>query len=203
MIDNFALDHQELATARRIKLVCIPLNAKNSKTELIALTKLEVWWHLIIKLYKDIVKFVTPVITQFLNYCFGPLGDTPLLSSKFDVVASPGKRFFKTKMVAVDALCQLLVTKEDFFAVCSPMLEERLPHAISYEIFQECSKNIIHSIAEALLILGQLTDKEMKNRFQLGKTLWTSLMIYIRNVKLETKVINTYFISPFLYNIYI
>ncbi|XP_012529406.1 telomere-associated protein RIF1 isoform X2 [Monomorium pharaonis] len=187
LIDNFALDHEELATARRIKLLCIPLNAKNSKTELIALTKLEVWWHLIIKLYKDIVKFTSPVITQFLNYCFGPLGDTPLLSSKFDVVASPGKRFFKTKMVAVDALCQLLVSKEDLFAVCSPMLEERLPHAITYEVFQECSKNIIHSIAEALLILGQLTDKEMKNRFQLGKILWTSLMIYIRNVKVETK----------------
>ncbi|KAL6261612.1 hypothetical protein P5V15_006699 [Pogonomyrmex californicus] len=188
LIDNFALDHQELATARRIKLLCIPLNAKNSKTELIALTKLEVWWHLIIKLYKDIAKFVSPVITQFLNYCFGPLGDTPLLSSKFDVVASPGKRFFKTKVVAVDALCQLIVTKEDLFTVCSPsLLEERLPHAISYDVFQECSKNIIHSIAEALLILGQLTDKEMKNRFQLGQTLWTSLMIYIKNVKLETK----------------
>ena len=188
MIDNFALDHQELATARRIKLLCIPLNAKNSKTELIALTKLEVWWHLIVKLYRDIEKFATPVITQFLNYCFGPLGDTPLLSSKFDVVASPGKRFFKTKMVAVDALGQLLVAKEDLVSVCSPMLEERLPHAISYDVFRECSKSIIHSIAEALLILGQITDKEMKYRFQLGKTLWTSLMIYIRTVKLTTKV---------------
>ncbi|XP_011698033.1 PREDICTED: telomere-associated protein RIF1 isoform X2 [Wasmannia auropunctata] len=187
LIDNFALDHQELATARRIKLLCIPLNAKNSKTELIALTKLEVWWHLIVKLYRNIGKFVTPVVTQFLNYCFGPLGDTPLLSSKFDVVASPGKRFFKTKMVAVDALSQLLVAKEDLVAVCSPMLEERLPNAMSFEVFRECSKYIIHSIAEALLILGQLTDKEMKNRFQLGKTLWTSLMIYIRTVKLETK----------------
>ncbi|KYM84449.1 Telomere-associated protein RIF1 [Atta colombica] len=187
LIDNFALDHQELATARRIKLLCIPLNAKNSKTELIALTKLEVWWHLIVKLYRDIEKFATPVITQFLNYCFGPLGDTPLLSSKFDVVASPGKRFFKTKMVAVDALGQLLVAKEDLVSVCSPMLEERLPHAISYDVFRECSKSIIHSIAEALLILGQITDKEMKYRFQLGKTLWTSLMIYIRTVKLTTK----------------
>ncbi|KYN11345.1 Telomere-associated protein RIF1 [Trachymyrmex cornetzi] len=187
LIDNFALDHQELATARRIKLLCIPLNAKNSKTELIALTKLEVWWHLIVKLYRDIGKFTTPVITQFLNYCFGPLGDTPLLSSKFDVVASPGKRFFKTKVVAVDALGQLLVAKEDLVTVCSPMLEERLPHAISYDVFRECSKIIIHSIAEALLILGQITDKEMKYRFQLGKTLWTSLMIYIRTVKLTTK----------------
>lgn len=200
LIDNFALDHQELATARRIKLLCIPLNTKNSKTELIALTKLEVWWHLIIKLYKDIAKFATPVITQFLNYCFGPLGDTPLLSSKFDVVASPGKRFFKTKIVAVDALCQLVITKEDLFAVCAPMLEERLSHAISDEVFQECSKSIIHSVGEALLILGQLTDQEMKYRFQLGKTLWANLMIYIKNIKLEIKVIIRFNFS-ILYNI--
>lgn len=194
LIDNFALDHQELATPRRIKLLCIPLNAKNSKTELIALTKLEVWWHLIIKLYKDIAKFATPVITQFLNYCFGPLGDTPLLSFKFDVVASPGKRFLKTKVVAVDALCQLVVKKEDLIAVCAPMLEERLPHPISDEVFQECTKSVIHSIGEALLILGQLTDQEMKNSFQLGKKLWTNLLTYISNTKLETKVINIYLI---------
>lgn len=192
LIDNFALDHQELATARRIKLLCIPLNAKNSKTELIALTKLEVWWHLIIKLYKDIVNFVTPVITQFLNFCFGPLGDTPLLSTKFDVVASPGKRFFKTKVVAVNALYQLIVPKEENLAVCALMLEERLPHTISHAVFQQCSKSVIHSTGEALLILGQLTDQEMKNRHQLGRILWRSLITYIRDIKLETKVINIY-----------
>ncbi|XP_014479812.1 PREDICTED: telomere-associated protein RIF1-like isoform X2 [Dinoponera quadriceps] len=187
LIDNFALDYQELATARRIKLLCIPLNAKNSKTELISLTKLEVWWHLIIKLYKDITQFVTPVITQFLNFCFGPLGDTPLLSSKFNVVASPGKRFLKTKLVAVDALYQLIVSRGENSTVCAAMLEERLPHVITHPVFQECSKSITHSIGEAILILGQLTDQEMKNRFQLGKILWTSLMIYITELKIENK----------------
>lgn len=171
-------------------MLCIPLNAKNSKTELIALTKLEVWWHLIIKLYKDIEKFVTPVIVQFLNFCFGPLGDTPLLSTKFDVVASPGKRFLKTKVVALDALYQLVVPKEENSTICAPMLEERLPHAISFAVFQECSKSIIHSTGEALLILAQLTDQEMKNRFQFGRILWASLITYIRNLKLEQKVTN-------------
>ncbi|CAL7933927.1 unnamed protein product [Xylocopa violacea] len=187
LVDNFALDSQELATARRIKLLCIPLNAKNSKTELIALTKLEVWWHVIIRLYKDISKFVNPVITQFLNFCFGPLGDTPLLSSKFDVVASPGKRFFKTKVVAVDALCQLLVTKQENHTVFSPILEERLPHSISDTVFQECYKSIMHSVGEALLVLSQLTDAEMKNRYQLGKVLWTSLVNYVQESKMEDK----------------
>ncbi|XP_076234263.1 uncharacterized protein LOC143179108 [Calliopsis andreniformis] len=186
LVDNFALDPQELATARRIKLLCIPLNAKNSKNELIALTKLEVWWHVIIKLYKDISKFVNPVITQFLNFCFGPLGDTPLLSSKCDIMASPGKRFFKTKVVAVDALCQLLVTKQENH-VFSPILEERLPHSISDSVFQECYKSIIHSVGEALLVLSQLTDAEMKKRYQLGKILWTSLVNYIQESKMKEK----------------
>ncbi|CAD1476498.1 unnamed protein product, partial [Heterotrigona itama] len=185
LVDNFALDPLELATPRRIKLLCIPLNAKNSKTELIALTKLEVWWHVIIKLYKDISKFVNPVITQFLNFCFGPLGDTPLLSSKFDVVASPGKRFFKTKIVSMDVLCQLLVKKQENHT--TQILEERLPHPISDAIFQECYKSIIHSVGEALLILSQLTDAEMKNRYQLGKILWTSLIAYIQESKIAVK----------------
>ncbi|XP_043599630.1 telomere-associated protein RIF1-like isoform X2 [Bombus pyrosoma] len=187
LVDNFALDPQELATARRVKLLCIPLNAKNSKTELIALTKLEVWWHVIIKLYKDIHKFVNPVITQFLNFCFGPLGDTPLLSSKFDVVASPGKRFVKTKVVAVDALCQLLVTKQESYT--APILEERLPHPISDTVFRECYKSIIHSVGEALLVLSQLTNAEMKNRYQFGKILWASLVSYVKiKIRSESKI---------------
>ncbi|XP_071870946.1 uncharacterized protein isoform X2 [Bombus fervidus] len=187
LVDNFALDPQELATARRVKLLCIPLNAKNSKTELIALTKLEVWWHVIIRLYKDIHKFVNPVLTQFLNFCFGPLGDTPLLSSKFDVVASPGKRFFKTKVVAVDALCQLLVTKQESYT--APILEERLPHPISDTVFRECYKSIIHSVGEALLVLSQLTNAEMKNRYQFAKILWTSLVSYVKiKIRSESKI---------------
>ncbi|XP_076656705.1 uncharacterized protein LOC143361301 [Halictus rubicundus] len=189
LVDNFALDPQELATARRIKLLCVPLNAKNSKSELIALTKLEVWWHVIIKLYKDISKFVNPVITQFLNFCFGPLGDTPLMSSKFEIVASPGKRFYKTKIIAVDALCQLLVTKQENSAVFSPILEERLPHSLSDSIFQESYKCFIHSVGEAWLVLSQLTDAEMKNRHQLGKTLWSSLVNYIQESKAQVKEI--------------
>ncbi|KAF7396001.1 hypothetical protein HZH68_010051 [Vespula germanica] len=186
LIDNFALDSQELGTTRRIKLLCIPLNAKNSKTELIALTKLEVWWHLIIKLYKDIGKFVDPVITQFLNFCFGPLGDTPLLSSKCDV-ASPGKRFFKTKLVAVDALSQLLVAKQEKHMLYTPILEEMLPHCICGTIFQQCYKSIIHSVGEALLILSQINDKEMKNRCQVGKLLWSSLVNFAQESQTEIK----------------
>ncbi|XP_012282506.1 telomere-associated protein RIF1 [Orussus abietinus] len=186
LIDNFALDPRELATSRRIKLLCIPLNAKNSKTELIALTKLEVWWHLIVKLYPDISKFVT-VLTQFLNFSFGPLGDTPLMSAKCDVVASPGKRFYKTKVVAVDMLFQLLVVNEEDRKAIRPVAEERLPHAVTDVVFRESYKSFVHSIGEVTLILDNLNDKDFMNREQLGRILWTNLLARTGNISDDLK----------------
>lgn len=176
LVDNFALDPLELASARRIKLLCVPLIAKNSKTEVIAFAKFEVWWHLIVKVYNDLPKFVTSVLGPFLNFCFGPLGDTPLLSSTLEIVASPGKRFPKTKLASLDALLQLLAAKEANFGVFVPVLEERLPYAVTTTTFEESYKTFTHSVFEALLILGQFEEKEVPNRKRIGGLLWRSLL---------------------------
>lgn len=187
-MDNFALDMKELATSRRIKLLCVPLIAKNSKSELIALTKLEVWWYLITKLYPNILKFAEPVITQFLNFCFGPLGDTPLLSTKVDVIASPGKRFHKTRLVAIDALLQLIVQKQEDRKAFPLTLEERLPHPIVEELFKDCYKAFLHSVGEAIIIIVQLNEIDVKDREEVIKVLLRNLMRYVRSTNAESKV---------------
>ena len=188
LVDNFALDPQELASARRIKLLCVPLIAKNSKTEVIAFAKFQVWWHLIVKVYNDLPKFVNSVLIPFLNFCFGPLGDTPLLSSKLDICASPGKRFPKTKMASLDALLQLLVVTEADCGVYSPILEERLPLAITTQTFEESYKPFTHCVFEAFLILGQFKESEIPNRHLVGKVLWRNLISKIEDTKAELKV---------------
>lgn len=177
LVDNFALDPQELASARRIKLLCIPLIAKNSKTEMIALAKFEVWWHLIVKVYNDLPKVINAVLIPFLNFCFGPLGDTPLLSSKLDICASPGKRFQKTKLASLDALLQFLTgTESSVSAVFTPVLEERIPHAVTSQVFQESYKQFTHSCFEALLIIGQFEETEVPNRYEVSTILWKNLI---------------------------
>lgn len=193
IIDNFALDEQELATARRVKLLCIPLNAKNSKTETMTLTKLEVWWHLIYKLYAHIGKFANPVLTQFLNFCFGPLGDTPLLSAKFNVIASPGKRFLKTRIVAVDALLQLLTDNEEHLKVVKSSLNKTIPSPVSVDVFQEHYKIFIHCIGEAILAINQLSQEECEPRSRVTVILWTTLINRVMVIEDETsKVGKTY-----------
>lgn len=187
LIDNFALDPTELATSRRIKLLCIPLNAKNSKIEMIAESKLETWWHLIVKLYPNVDKLLNQVIGQFLNFCFGPLGDTPLLSTKCDVVASPGKRFHNTKLLAVDALLQLLIQESTDRLRIPCFIKERIPTAVSGVVFQECYKSFFHCVSEAVLMIHELEESELNNRNKLNEILWSNLLLYIQQSSSEQK----------------
>ncbi|XP_038192478.1 telomere-associated protein RIF1 isoform X2 [Arvicola amphibius] len=50
LIDNFALNPDILCSAKRLKLLMQPLSSIHVRTETLALTKLEVWWYLLIRL---------------------------------------------------------------------------------------------------------------------------------------------------------
>ncbi|XP_016061212.1 PREDICTED: telomere-associated protein RIF1 isoform X2 [Miniopterus natalensis] len=50
LIDNFALNPEILCSAKRLKLLMQPLSSIHVRTEALALTKLEVWWYLILRL---------------------------------------------------------------------------------------------------------------------------------------------------------
>ncbi|XP_066584023.1 telomere-associated protein RIF1-like isoform X2 [Prorops nasuta] len=93
----------------------------------------------------------------------------------------------KTKVVAIDALCQLLIAKEETQPVFNHILEERLPDSMRDTVFIECYKSIIHSVGEVLLILSQLPDQELINRHRLGKMLWKNLNNYIQRTTAPIK----------------
>lgn len=50
LIDNFALNPDILCSAKRLKLLMQPLSSIHVRTETLALTKLEVWWYLLMRL---------------------------------------------------------------------------------------------------------------------------------------------------------
>uniref|UniRef100_W5M443 Replication timing regulatory factor 1 n=1 Tax=Lepisosteus oculatus TaxID=7918 RepID=W5M443_LEPOC len=50
LIDNFALNPDILCSTKRLKLLMQPLSSIQVKTEALTLTKLEVWWYLVVKL---------------------------------------------------------------------------------------------------------------------------------------------------------
>ncbi|XP_039183837.1 telomere-associated protein RIF1-like [Crotalus tigris] len=50
LIDNFALNPDILCSAKRLRLLMQPLSSIHVRTETLAVTKLEVWWYLLIRL---------------------------------------------------------------------------------------------------------------------------------------------------------
>uniref|UniRef100_A0AAQ4QMS8 Replication timing regulatory factor 1 n=1 Tax=Gasterosteus aculeatus aculeatus TaxID=481459 RepID=A0AAQ4QMS8_GASAC len=50
LIDNFALDPDILCSTKRVKLLMQPLMSINVRTEVLLLTKVEVWWYLVVQL---------------------------------------------------------------------------------------------------------------------------------------------------------
>lgn len=50
LIDNFALNPDILCSSKRMKLLMQPLSSINVKTEPLLLTKVEVWWYLVVQL---------------------------------------------------------------------------------------------------------------------------------------------------------
>ncbi|XP_074159563.1 telomere-associated protein RIF1 isoform X3 [Sminthopsis crassicaudata] len=50
LIDNFALNPDILCSTKRLKLLMQPLSSIHVRTEALALTKLEVWWYLLMRL---------------------------------------------------------------------------------------------------------------------------------------------------------
>ncbi|XP_018409096.1 PREDICTED: telomere-associated protein RIF1 [Nanorana parkeri] len=50
LIDNFALNPEILCSSKRLKLLMQPLSSINVRTEALALTKVEVWWYLLMRL---------------------------------------------------------------------------------------------------------------------------------------------------------
>uniref|UniRef100_A0A670HUX7 Replication timing regulatory factor 1 n=1 Tax=Podarcis muralis TaxID=64176 RepID=A0A670HUX7_PODMU len=66
LIDNFALNPEILCSAKRLKLLMQPLSSIHVRTEALALTKLEVWWYLLMRLGPHLPAHFEQVISSFI-----------------------------------------------------------------------------------------------------------------------------------------
>ncbi|XP_062312919.1 telomere-associated protein RIF1 isoform X2 [Osmerus eperlanus] len=75
LIDNFALNPDILSSAKRLKLLMQPLSSIQVRTEALLLTKLEVWWYLLVKLGPNMAANFEQVGVPLLQCTLGL--DTP------------------------------------------------------------------------------------------------------------------------------
>uniref|UniRef100_A0A9J8AJI8 Replication timing regulatory factor 1 n=1 Tax=Cyprinus carpio carpio TaxID=630221 RepID=A0A9J8AJI8_CYPCA len=85
LIDNFALNPDILCSSKRLKLLMQPLSSIQVRTEALLLTKLEVWWYLVVKLGPNLSANFEQVGVPLLHNTLP--SDSPLPTSSF---CSPG-----------------------------------------------------------------------------------------------------------------
>ncbi|XP_067299841.1 telomere-associated protein RIF1 [Pseudorasbora parva] len=76
LIDNFALNPDILCSSKRLKLLMQPLSSIQVRTEALLLTKLEVWWYLVVKLGPNLSTNFEQVGVPLLHSTLPP--DSPL-----------------------------------------------------------------------------------------------------------------------------
>ncbi|XP_026865373.2 telomere-associated protein RIF1 isoform X2 [Electrophorus electricus] len=79
LIDNFALNPDILCSSKRLKLLMQPLSSILVRTEALLLTKLEVWWYLVVKLGPNLAANFDQVGVPLLHCTLPP--DASLQSS--------------------------------------------------------------------------------------------------------------------------
>ncbi|KAI4876856.1 hypothetical protein NFI96_011089 [Prochilodus magdalenae] len=72
LIDNFALNPDILCSSKRLKLLMQPLSSILVRTEALLLTKLEVWWYLVVKLGPNLATNFDQVGVPLLHSTLSP-----------------------------------------------------------------------------------------------------------------------------------
>uniref|UniRef100_A0A3P9D144 Replication timing regulatory factor 1 n=1 Tax=Maylandia zebra TaxID=106582 RepID=A0A3P9D144_9CICH len=95
LIDNFALNPDILCSAKRMKLLMQPLTSINVRTEALLLTKVEVWWYLVIQLGPNLSPNFDQVSVPLLQCTIGSdssssIPGTPSRTIAQNSAAAPG-----------------------------------------------------------------------------------------------------------------
>ncbi|KAM8791393.1 telomere-associated protein RIF1 [Rhynchonycteris naso] len=90
LIDNFALNPEILCSAKRLKLLMQPLSSIHVRTEALALTKLEVWWYLLVRLGPHLSANFEQVCVPLIQSTISSDANASPQGSSLRVATSPG-----------------------------------------------------------------------------------------------------------------
>eukprot|EP00063_Salmo_salar_P045990 XP_014020825.1 PREDICTED: telomere-associated protein RIF1-like isoform X3 [Salmo salar] len=88
LIDNFALNPEILCSAKRLKLLLQPLSSIQVRTEALLLTKLEVWWYLVVKLGPNLPAHFEQVGVPLLQCTLGTDSTFPTTPARSSIQGS-------------------------------------------------------------------------------------------------------------------
>uniref|UniRef100_A0A8C7D695 Replication timing regulatory factor 1 n=1 Tax=Oncorhynchus kisutch TaxID=8019 RepID=A0A8C7D695_ONCKI len=143
LIDNFALNPEILCSAKRLKLLLQPLSSIQVRTEALLLTKLEVWWYLVVKLGANLPAHFEQVGVPLLQCTLGPDSALPIHTSLMNPSspAPPGSPAFSGTIVPRLNLNTSVVVAQAYPSIQLLGLEMLLHYFLGSEVTTAAAKN--------------------------------------------------------------
>uniref|UniRef100_A0A6Q2ZJB3 Telomere-associated protein Rif1 N-terminal domain-containing protein n=1 Tax=Esox lucius TaxID=8010 RepID=A0A6Q2ZJB3_ESOLU len=155
LIDNFALNPEILCSAKRLKLLMQPLSSIHVRTEALLLTKLEVWWYLVVKLGPNLPAHFEQVGVPLLQCTLGPdlsSPGTPARNSSQNSVAGNSVPAFSSSTATPRLnLNSSVVTGQAYPSIQLLGLEMLLHYFLGPEITSAAAKNKLTLSLEPLV----------------------------------------------------
>lgn len=180
LIEIFAAEGQ-LAAIKRLKLITVPLTATASKNLDLAKAKFGCWINLIRNISTDMCEDPNMCFVHFLSFCFGPLGDQPLGSYVKSLSSvSPGKLYTEMRLPVVIALIKLLGRTDPLVDTLPLDITLEQPKLDIAKVYLKCRREIIHSCAEATVLIYNVYNLTVDKQAALTKNLWVNLFALMK-----------------------
>uniref|UniRef100_A0A671Z0M2 Replication timing regulatory factor 1 n=1 Tax=Sparus aurata TaxID=8175 RepID=A0A671Z0M2_SPAAU len=143
LIDNFALNPDILCSSKRMKLLMQPLSSINVRTEALLLTKVEVWWYLVVQLGPNLFPNFDQVSVPLLQCTIGSdsssVPGTPSRAvSQNGAVAPATPKTANTSRMSLNSSVQMPTT---FPSIQLLGLEMLLHYFLGPEVITTAAKN--------------------------------------------------------------
>uniref|UniRef100_A0A671PMC3 Telomere-associated protein RIF1-like n=1 Tax=Sinocyclocheilus anshuiensis TaxID=1608454 RepID=A0A671PMC3_9TELE len=191
LIDNFALNSDILCSSKRLKLLMQPLSSIQVRTEALLLTKLEVWWYLVVKLGPNLssnfeqVKFTVltlmnnaffslqTIVTVVWPWAYYTSSTTPRMNLNSSVLVAQSYR--SIQLLGLEMLLHWLVGPEVTVTAARENLQlslEPLTHPLftSPSSFSRHASTLISAVKEGLITVGNHAPEALLN------LIWSTLI---------------------------
>lgn len=170
LISSFSKEQNEYQVKKRVRLLMIPLQSNNAKSECTAVAKLNTWWHLIRSFENRLDIFIDLMVLPFLHLCYGKY-DANTVSTSLTLLGR-----FPTavvKKLSLEMFVEMTGHVNCEGCVKVPQLKNKI---ISLKLLIDYWNDWVHSLSFAIKMAGEVNADTMKQNVS---CMWKSFLLTI------------------------
>nr|XP_023028995.1 telomere-associated protein RIF1-like [Leptinotarsa decemlineata] len=188
LIDNASLDVNHICSSKQIKLLVTPLRAKFSKQEVVISKRFDVFTYLLEKLKHKAVL----CLKDFLEFCFGPVGD-----NKDESRTGQGKSVLEVRVKSTKVLIEIIGVQSDEKPYLDDLLGVIFTALVSFDKdskhqFHECIQSILQELITIFFKIGNIPTATAENFKKIVSHMFSQIMLKEEKIKMMETIMKCF-----------